>query len=92
MLKCTPLYSTLSLRRCSSSRLIQSNTCICQNPGDAKSSHSDLQLERLAGNADVETEDQRCESELVDDSVDIDNSALSSDVQAVRLDVDVEIV
>uniref|UniRef100_A0A183EKD6 PH domain-containing protein n=1 Tax=Gongylonema pulchrum TaxID=637853 RepID=A0A183EKD6_9BILA len=27
MLKCTPLYSSLSLRRCSSSRLMQCNVC-----------------------------------------------------------------
>ncbi|VDK85827.1 unnamed protein product [Litomosoides sigmodontis] len=89
MLKCTPLYSTLSLRRCSSSRLMQPNTRFCQNSSDVKSLHSDLQPERLADNAEVETEDQHCGSELMDDSVGVHNSVLSSDLQAIPLDVEI---
>ncbi|EFO28053.2 hypothetical protein LOAG_00425 [Loa loa] len=67
MLKCTPLYSSLSLRRCSSSRLMQLNTCTSQNPNDSKS-HPGTQLERSTENQEVNTEEQHCKPSSTDAS------------------------
>uniref|UniRef100_A0A915PE91 DH domain-containing protein n=1 Tax=Setaria digitata TaxID=48799 RepID=A0A915PE91_9BILA len=61
MLKCTPLYSSLSLRRCSSSRLLQSNTCTNSNFNDVQSLPSRTRLEKVSENQSVDVEDQQCE-------------------------------
>uniref|UniRef100_A0A0R3RMW5 PH domain-containing protein n=1 Tax=Elaeophora elaphi TaxID=1147741 RepID=A0A0R3RMW5_9BILA len=58
MLNCTPLYSSLFLRRCSSSRLMQPNTRTYQNPSDVKPSYSGTQLEKPVEDESVDTEDQ----------------------------------
>uniref|UniRef100_A0A0R3RMV3 PH domain-containing protein n=1 Tax=Elaeophora elaphi TaxID=1147741 RepID=A0A0R3RMV3_9BILA len=88
MLKCTPLYSSLSLRRCSSSRLMQPNTRTYQNPSDVKQLHSCTQLEKPIENEGVDTEGQHCQSESVDVTIDIHSSTSPSDLQTVRLDVE----
>ncbi|VDN94271.1 unnamed protein product [Brugia pahangi] len=89
MLKCTPLYSSLSLRRCSSSRLMQPNTCINQNVSDVKPSHSGMQLEKPVENQGVNTEEKHCESveSTMNATTEINNSVLS-DVQTRWLDVE----
>uniref|UniRef100_A0A1I8EXL2 DH domain-containing protein n=2 Tax=Wuchereria bancrofti TaxID=6293 RepID=A0A1I8EXL2_WUCBA len=89
MLKCTPLYSSLSLRRCSSSRLMQPNTCTSQNINDVKSSHSGIQLEKSVENQGVNTEGKYCESveSAINASTEISNSTLS-DIQTRWLDIE----
>uniref|UniRef100_A0A0R3QSD0 PH domain-containing protein n=1 Tax=Brugia timori TaxID=42155 RepID=A0A0R3QSD0_9BILA len=89
MLKCTPLYSSLSLRRCSSSRLMQPNTCINQNVSDVKPSHSGMQLEKPVENQGVNTEEKHCESveSAMNATTEINNSVLS-DVQTRCLDIE----
>ncbi|MCP9264296.1 Pleckstrin-likey domain-containing family G member 7 [Dirofilaria immitis] len=89
MLKCTPLYSSLSLRRCSSSRLIQlNNNSSNQNPDDIKSSYSSTHLESLSENQAVDIEDQYCESASID-TTKTNSSTVSSDLQIIRLDTEI---
>ncbi|CAG9529760.1 unnamed protein product [Cercopithifilaria johnstoni] len=86
MLKCTPLYSSLSLRCCSSSRLMQLNTR-CKNPSDVKPSHSSEQLKEATENEAVQT-DHRHKSKSVDATINIHSSKSSSDIRAIQLGVE----
>ncbi|VDM91893.1 unnamed protein product, partial [Onchocerca ochengi] len=86
MLKCTPLYSSLSLRRCSSSRLIQVNTSTNHNSDDLKSSGSSTHLESLSENSRMDTEGQYCESTPMIATTKVHSSTSSSDIQFIRLD------
>lgn len=78
MLKCTPLYTSFSLRRCSATRLVQPNTRTCQN--------HDAQQERPGENEETNSENQQCESE--ESTVNIHRSTLSSDLQTIQLDIE----
>ncbi|VDO63453.1 unnamed protein product [Onchocerca flexuosa] len=89
MLKCTPLYSSLSLRRCSSSRLIQVNTSTNQNSDDLKSSGSSSHLESLSENSRIDTEGQDCESTPVIATTKVHSPTSSSDIQTIRLDAEI---
>lgn len=88
MLKCTPLYPTLSLRRCSSSRLMQPNTFINQNPSDVKPSYSGKQMERSVENQGVDKEDRQCDPESTTATIDIRSAIVSPDIQTIGLNIE----